>query len=117
MPTATELSGKARRHLRALGHHLRPVVLVGKEGVSSTLVEAAQVALADHELIKVKLGENATGARAELSNTLATQTGSAQVGLIGRVLLLYKRHPEAPKIELPAEKANPKRTSAASARR
>ena len=61
MQTAPELSGKARRHLRALGHHLRPVVLVGKEGVTSMLVEATQSALADHELIKVRLGENATG--------------------------------------------------------
>ena len=116
MPTATELSGKARRHLRALGHHLRPVVLVGKDGVSSTLVGATQVALADHELIKVKLGENAAGSREELSKTLATQTGAAQIGLIGRVLLLYKPHPETPKIELPAEKSKPRRTAAPASR-
>ena len=116
MQTDTQLSGKARRHLRALGHHLRPVVLVGKDGVSEMLVQAAQTALADHELIKVKLGENATGSREELAKTLVTRTGGLQVGLIGRVLLLYKRHPEAPKIELPAEKSPTRRSPAPSNR-
>ncbi len=112
MQTAPELSGKARRHLRALGHHLRPVVLVGKEGVTSMLVEATQSALADHELIKVRLGENATGSRADLATTIATRTSAVQIGLIGRVLLLYKRHPGAPKIELPVEKSKSPRAPA-----
>ncbi|MEO6950820.1 MAG: ribosome assembly RNA-binding protein YhbY [Polyangia bacterium] len=112
MPTATDLSGKARRHLRALGHHLRPVVLVGKEGMSANVVEATRVALADHELIKVKLGENAEGSREDLAKTLATQSGASQIGLIGRVLLLYKQHPDAPKIELPVEKSKTKRAVA-----
>ena len=111
-----ELSGKARRHLRALGHHLRPVVLVGKDSVSEMLVQATQAALADHELIKVKLGENATGSREELARTLVTQTGASQVGLIGRVLLLYKRRAEAPKIELPVEKSPARRSPAPSKR-
>ena len=55
------LTGKQRRHLRALGHHLRPLVQVGKEGVTPSLVEALKVAIVDHELVKVKLGENAEG--------------------------------------------------------
>ena len=69
---SAELSAKARRHLRGMAHHLRPVVLVGKEGVSPELVGAAETALADHELIKVKLGENAAGDRVELAGAIAT---------------------------------------------
>lgn len=107
MPTAAEpatLGGKARRHLRALGHHLTPVVQVGKEGLSPSLIAAIAQALADHELIKIKLGENADGDRHELAESLATSSGSALVGQIGRTLLLYRRNPKKPKIVLPEEK-------------
>ena len=97
------LSGKARRQLRALGHHLKPVVLVGKEGISPALVQALGTALVDHELVKVKLGENAEGDRHGLADQLGLATKAHLVGLIGRTLLLYKPHPDEPKIEL-AEK-------------
>ena len=51
------LTGKQRRYLRSLGHHLDPVIHVGKEGISEGLIGAADVALEEHELIKIKLGE------------------------------------------------------------
>jgi RNA-binding protein len=96
------MSGKARRHLRALGHHLQPVVQVGKEGLSPALILASQAALATHELIKVRLGENAEGDRHELAASLAASTKSELAGQIGRTLLLYRRHPSQPKIALPS---------------
>ena len=102
--TPTPLSSKARRHLKALGHHLTPVILVGKDGITSSLVEATKTALRDHELIKVKLGENAAGDRHALSDELAAQAQAHMIGLIGRMFLLYRRHPNKPTIELPKEK-------------
>ncbi len=68
---AAPLTGKARRLLRARGHHLRPVVLVGKEALSDAILDATGVALADHELVKVKLSENAEGDRHALAEELA----------------------------------------------
>jgi RNA-binding protein len=100
-PEPEDLSGKARRHLRALGHHLRPVVLVGKDGVTPGLIAATETALRDHELVKVKLGENAEGGRQALSTALAEGTRSQLVGVVGRMVLLYRRHPEKPQIVLP----------------
>jgi len=95
------LSGKARRHLRALGHHLRPVILVGKDGVTAGLVAATATALDDHELIKVKLGERSDGAPDDLAESLAVATQSALVGRVGRTALFYRRHPDRPRIVLP----------------
>ena len=97
------LSGKARRHLRALGHHLTPVVLVGKEGLSKALSEATLATLEQHELIKVKLGENAEGDRRVLADQLAASTKSHLVGVVGRTVLLYRARAEKPTIALPAE--------------
>jgi len=98
------LAGKARRHLRALGHHLKPIILVGKDAITDGIVGATVVALGDHELVKVKIGENAAGDREELAETLAAASNSEVVGLVGRTLLLYRAHPKTPKIVLPTAK-------------
>jgi RNA-binding protein len=76
-------------------------VIVGKGGVTESLISATQTALDDHELVKIRLGENAEGDREALGEELGRRTGSAVVGAIGRTLLLYRRHPKEPKIVLP----------------
>ena len=95
-----KLTGKQRRHLRALGHHLSPTVLIGKDGVSEGLVGATKAALLQHELIKVRLAE-AGDEREDVARRLAEASGAALVGVMGRTVLLYKRHPEEPTIQLP----------------
>jgi RNA-binding protein len=95
------LHGKATRYLRALGHALDPVVQIGKEGVTEGLVLATSRALLDHELIKVKVGTEAPEDRSDALANLAASTGSELVQVLGRTGLLYKKHPEKPRIKLP----------------
>lgn len=95
------LTGKQRRALRALGHHLDPVIQIGKEGVSAALVEAALRALFDHELVKVKVLEASPLDRHEVAEALAEACGAEVAQVLGRTLLLYKRNEEAPKLALP----------------
>jgi RNA-binding protein len=95
------LSGKAIRALRALGHHLSPVVQIGKEGITDAVVAATREALRAHELVKVKVGAEAPVERAEAGAELASRAGAVLAQTLGRTLLLYKRHPNSPKIELP----------------
>ena len=96
-----ELSGKQRRFLRAEAHHLEPVVMVGKEGVTESVVAAVSQALTDHELIKVRVLEGAPLERAEVAEALTPAAEAQLVGQIGRVLILYRRHPTKPTIRLP----------------
>ena len=93
------LTGKQRRHLRALGHPLKPIVLVGQKGVSANLIENLDDALTHHELVKVKVHDpdGVAGIAAEL----AEGTKSAVVQWLGKTLLFYRAHPEEPKIKLP----------------
>lgn len=98
---ALELTGKQRRHLRALAHSLRPVAQVGKEGLSEAAIAAVDKALADHELVKVKLAESAGLDRHEAAGELAARTDSAVAQVLGNVILLYWPDPEEPRIELP----------------
>ncbi|MEY4514505.1 MAG: hypothetical protein RLZZ450_6627 [Pseudomonadota bacterium] len=99
------LSGKQKRFLRAEAHALEPVVMVGKEGLTDTLVSAVQAALLRHELIKVRVHESSPVERAEVAEQLPELTKSELAGQVGRVLILYKRHPHEPRINLPKDKA------------
>ncbi|HET9551733.1 MAG TPA: YhbY family RNA-binding protein, partial [Anaeromyxobacteraceae bacterium] len=49
-------SGPLRKRLRAAGHHLSAIVQVGKEGVTEAVLRQLDQALADHELVKVRVG-------------------------------------------------------------
>lgn len=95
------LNGKQRRFLRSLGHHLDPVVLVGKDGLSEGLVAALDVALEQHELVKVKLGESAGADRRALGAALAEASQSELAQVLGRTVLLYRRRQKDPEIRLP----------------
>ena len=81
------LDGKQRRALRALGHHLKPVVQVGAQGITDQVIAATAQALRDHELIKVKIIE---GDRHQISAALALASGSQLAQQIGRVALLFR---------------------------
>ncbi len=99
--TAKPITTKQSAHLRALAHHLDPVVQLGKEGLTDSVVGAVKAALDDHELIKIKLPQIEKAQRKELTASLATATAAHVAGEIGRVAVLYKRHPNKPKIALP----------------
>jgi len=100
-PAAPKLPGAALRHLRALGHDLVPVVMVGKDGVTDGLVGAARAALLTHELIKVKVQSEAPIDRRDAATALASAADAVLAQILGRTFLLYKRHPKKPKIVLP----------------
>ena len=95
------LTGKQRRHLRALVHEMKPIVQIGKGGIDDGVVAAVERALVDHELIKIKLGESAGVDRHEAADELAAQTRSEVAQVVGNIVLLYRPDPEEPKIALP----------------
>ncbi len=95
------LTGKQRRHLRSLGHELKVVVQVGKNGIDPTLIAAVDQVLADHELVKIKVADNADLDRHEAADAIAQQTRSEVAQVLGNTVLLYRPDPEEPKIELP----------------
>jgi RNA-binding protein len=95
------LGGKALRYLRGLGHALAPVVAVGKNGVTGALVRQTEQALSAHELIKVKVMQEAPVDRREAAEDLARKTGAVLAQVLGRTFLLYRARPKKPTIVLP----------------
>jgi RNA-binding protein len=95
------LTGKQRRHLRALGHHLSAVVQVGHEGVTDAVVRQTEEQLEAHELIKIKISENAPDDREASAEALAGKCHAHLAQVLGRTALLYRRRKEKPAIVLP----------------
>lgn len=102
------LTGKQRRHLRALAHHLDPVLQVGKTGLSDGVLKELDRALETHELIKVKLGGECPVAPEEAGPALEQAAACHVAQTIGRTLVLYRRREQEPKIELPRAKRTDK---------
>jgi len=97
-----KMKGSARKYLRSLAHHLKPVVIVGKNGVNAQLIGSVDLALKDHELIKVKFGEFKE-VKNEVSAEIAESTKSELIGIIGNIVIFYRPHPqpEKRKIKIP----------------
>ncbi|MES1172386.1 MAG: YhbY family RNA-binding protein [Bacteroidota bacterium] len=99
-------STELRRRLRGHGHALEAIVHVGKEGVTRGLVTHLTLALFDHELVKVKLAAECPVDRFAVADKLAEEPGVNVVQILGRTILVYKRHPQKPRFEgkrMPAE--------------
>ena len=89
------MDSTTRKELRRIAHHLQPVVMVGDGGVSEAVINEANRALEDHELIKVKLNILDREERRALGDTLATACAAEPVQRIGKILVLYRANPEA----------------------
>jgi RNA-binding protein len=92
-------STKLRKALRAAGHHLSPVVQVGKEGVSDAVLRELDAQLGVHELVKVRVGTESPEDRFEAAERLGSAVGAQVAQVLGRTVLVYRRHPEKPKFE------------------
>ncbi len=98
----TQLIGAQKKYLRGLAHGLKPVVHVGRGGLTEGLLENLDQALESHELVKVKFTDHQDRKRelaAEIDDRLATE----QAGAIGHVVIFFRqaRDPEKRKIRLP----------------
>lgn len=96
------LTSKQRAHLRALAHHLKPVVYVGTEGLTDAVVASLEEALHNRELLKVKLQEGAPLDAREAADALKRRVPDVHVPqVIGRTIVVYRPDPENPEISLP----------------
>jgi RNA-binding protein len=99
--SSAPLTGKQAAHLRALAHPLKPIVQVGKNGWSEPLRLEIDAALLAHELIKVRLGRETPVDAGVVAVHIEAENKAAVVQQIGKTLVVYRRHPQKPKIELP----------------
>jgi len=89
------LDTRQRKELRQIAHHLYPVVTVGNAGVSDAVLKELERALADHELIKVRIHATDRETRQALAEAIVSASGAELVQSIGKILVLYRRNIDA----------------------
>jgi RNA-binding protein len=121
--TIMELTPRERSALRAAAHPLRPVVLIGDNGLTEAVLKEIDLNLSAHELIKVRAGTADREAREEMLSAICEALSCAAVHHLGKMLILYRygakgtylktaAAPTSPAKRKPSEPHTPKKLAA-----
>jgi RNA-binding protein len=88
--TVMILSNKQVKYLRGLAHSKKPVVTVGNNGLTPSVLDEIKYALSHHELIKVKLPAGEKTTRRDLVDTICKQSGAVSISLTGRTAVIFR---------------------------
>lgn len=94
------LSKKQIQHLKGVAHSLKPVVLLGNNGLTEAVVAEIDYALNHHELIKVKINTEDRDVKQLIIEAIIRETNSIKVQTIGKTLVIYRQSDEK-KISIP----------------
>ncbi len=93
-----KMTSKRIARLKKIGNKMRPIIRVGKEGISDNLIDNVSKVLSTRELTKVRILNNSDGEVREVAEKLSKDTESIVVSIIGKTILLFKENPKKPKI-------------------
>ena len=94
------LTSKQRAQLRGMAATADTILMIGKGGITETVIAQAADALKARELVKGKVLESALLSAREACEALSEACKAEQVQVIGNKFVLYKRNESEPKIEL-----------------
>jgi len=94
------LNKKQIQYLKGLAHSLKPVVLMGNNGLTEAVVAEIDYSLNHHELIKIKIPTEDRDTKALIVEAICRETASIKIQVIGKTLIIYRQSPEK-KIRIP----------------
>ena len=94
------LTNKQKQYLKGLAHELKPVVLLGVNGLTEGVMMEIDAALAHHELIKIKIPSEDREEKKLIMDAIVRESGAVKLQTIGHMLVIYKQSEEK-KIDLP----------------
>jgi len=93
------LSSSQRSYLRSQAHHLEPVVLIGKHGITDGTIESIDRVLEARELIKIKFREFKDD-KLSMSEKITDLTNAQIVGVIGHTVIIFRQNPDPDKRQI-----------------
>ncbi|MGN0901804.1 MAG: ribosome assembly RNA-binding protein YhbY [Succinivibrio sp.] len=93
------LNSHQRQFLKAQAHSLKPVILLGNDGLSEAVLKELDTSIEHHELIKIRL--NAGDSRKEQAELAAKTVKAELVSVVGRVAVLFRQRKEDSRFILP----------------
>ena len=88
-----ELHAHDIRELRGQLHHLKPVVIIGANGLTNAVIEEIERALDNHELIKIRTLTTVGEELGEIAHKICEKTNSALIQTIGHIIAIYRKNP------------------------
>ena len=85
-----KLSTKQIAHLRGIAHSLNPVVMIGNNGMTESVLKEIELNLNAHELIKVQVAGDDRDTRKALYSEICAKTNATAVHHIGKQLVFYR---------------------------
>ena len=85
---------KQRDFLKKKSQLLRPVVQIGKNGISNEVLLKINTELNNHELIKIKILDGEAVPPKEAAGQLATMSNATLIHKIGKTIILFRENPE-----------------------
>jgi RNA-binding protein len=84
------LNTKERQHLKSRAHPLKPVIMVGNNGVTEAVIKEIDRALNDHELIKIRVQTEDRELRVQMLEAIRVASSSELVQKIGGIGVFYR---------------------------
>lgn len=95
------LTNNQKKYLRSLGHHLKPVVMIGQNGLSEAVLLELESTMEKHELLKIKIRTEDRDEKHKMIDKIVDYSKSNLVQVVGNIVLIYRPFEEESKIVLP----------------
>ncbi|SMN00738.1 FIG004454: RNA binding protein [uncultured Candidatus Thioglobus sp.] len=96
-----KLTNNQKKFLRARGHTLNPVVMIGQHGLTEAVIAELESTMTKHELLKIKIRADDKDAKQKMIDEIVNMTKAHLVQVIGNVMVIYRGFDEEPQIILP----------------
>jgi RNA-binding protein len=77
--------------LRQRAHKLKPVVMIGSNGLTEAVQKETNLALESHELIKIKISSEDKPSRQEMINEICKVQDANVIQQIGHTVIIYRK--------------------------
>lgn len=94
------LSSKQIRHLRGLAHALKPIVIIGQQGLGDGVLREIEQGLLSHELVKIRINAEDREARIEIISIICNKLNCGFVQRIGHIATFYRPNPNQKRIQV-----------------
>lgn len=91
-----KLNGKQRGYLRGLAHGLNPIVQIGKNGLTESVLKQIDEALSKHELIKIKFIDF-KDEKKEIAAEIEKKLNCEMCGSIGHIFVFFRQNKDPEK--------------------
>jgi RNA-binding protein len=101
MKNTTTLSTNQKKFLRGLAHGLNPMIIIGSQGVTDSLMAELEKTLSHHEILKVKIAAGEREDRKEVIEYITKATRAQLIQSVGKMFVIYRARAKDPQLELP----------------